>query len=152
MNERHDLGAMAKDIIDSNPYMTLGTADGSGRPWVSPVYYAHEGSEWFYWVSSPEATHSRNIAARPEVAIVIFDSRAPVGRGQGVYISALAEELSGDDLDRGIVIFSRRSEAHGAGGWTPEDVSPLARHRLYRATASEHYVLDEQDRRTPVRV
>jgi hypothetical protein len=86
------------------------------------------------------------------VAIVIFDSRAPVGRGQGVYISALAEELSGDDLDRGIVIFSRRSEAHGAGVWTPEDVSPLARHRLYRATASEHYVLDEQDRRTPVRV
>jgi nitroimidazol reductase NimA-like FMN-containing flavoprotein (pyridoxamine 5'-phosphate oxidase superfamily) len=119
MNERHDLGAMAKDIIDSNPYMTLGTADGSGRPWVSPVYYAHEGSERFYWVSSPEATHSRNIAARPEVAIVIFDSRAPVGRGQGVYMSALAEELSGDDLDTGIVIFSRRSEAHGGGRVDP---------------------------------
>jgi nitroimidazol reductase NimA-like FMN-containing flavoprotein (pyridoxamine 5'-phosphate oxidase superfamily) len=152
MNERHDLGAMAKDIIDSNPYMTLGTADGSGRPWVSPVYHAHEGYERFYWVSSPEATHSRNIAARPEVAIVIFDSRAPVGRGQGVYMSALAEELSGEELDTGIAIFSRRSEAHGAGGWTPEDVSPHARHRLYRATASEHYVLDEQDRRTPVRV
>ena len=32
MNERHDLGAMAKDIIDSNPYMRLGAEDGSGRP------------------------------------------------------------------------------------------------------------------------
>ena len=32
MNERHDLGAMAKDIIDSNPHMTLGTADRSGQP------------------------------------------------------------------------------------------------------------------------
>jgi uncharacterized protein YhbP (UPF0306 family) len=152
MSERHDLGAMAKDMIDSNPYMTLGTADGSGRPWVSPVYYAHEGSERFYWVSSPEATHSRNIAARPEVAIVIFDSRAPVGRGQGVYMSALAEELSGDDLDTGIAIFSRRSEAHGAGGWTAEDVRPPARHRLYRAIASEHSVLGPQDRRTPISV
>jgi nitroimidazol reductase NimA-like FMN-containing flavoprotein (pyridoxamine 5'-phosphate oxidase superfamily) len=150
MSERHDLGAMVKDIIDSNPYMTLGTADGSGRPWVSPVYYAHEGYERFYWVSSPEATHSRNIVARPEVAIVIFDSRAPVGRGQGVYMSALAEELSGDDLDRGIAIFSRRSEAHGAGGWTPEDVRPPTRHRLYRAAASEHSVLGPQDRRTRV--
>jgi nitroimidazol reductase NimA-like FMN-containing flavoprotein (pyridoxamine 5'-phosphate oxidase superfamily) len=152
MNERHDLGAMAKDIIDSNPYMTLGTADGSGRPWVSPVYYAHEGYERFYWVSSPEAIHSRNIAARREVAIVIFDSRAPVGRGQGVYMSALAEKLSGDDLDTGIAIYSRRSEAHRAGKWTPKDVRPPARHRLYRVTTSEHYVLDEQDRRTPVSV
>jgi nitroimidazol reductase NimA-like FMN-containing flavoprotein (pyridoxamine 5'-phosphate oxidase superfamily) len=116
MNQRHDLGAMAKDIIDSNPYMTLGTADGSGRPWASPVYYAPDGYAQFYWVSSPEATHSRNIAARPEVAIVIFDSRAPIGRGQGVYMSAMAEELLGDDLDTGIAIFSRRFEVYGAGG------------------------------------
>jgi len=31
-----------------------------------------------------------------------------------------------------------------------EDVSPQARHRLYRAIASEHFVLDPQDGRTPV--
>jgi uncharacterized protein YhbP (UPF0306 family) len=150
MNDHHDLGAMAKDIIDSNPYMTLATADGSGRPWVSPVYYAPDGYAEFYWVSSPEANHSRNIAARSEVAVVIFDSRAPVGRGQGVYMAALAEELTGADLDTGIAIFSRRSETHGAGGWTPEDVRPPARHRLYRAIASEHWVLGPQDRRTRV--
>src|SRR5918992_5975436 len=109
-----DLGAIAKAIIDSNLYLTLGTADEAGRPWVSPVYYATEGYAQFYWVSSPEATHSRNIASRPEVAIVVFDSRAPIGSGQGVYVSAIAEELTGADLDRGIAIFSRRSEAHGA--------------------------------------
>ena len=126
MNEHHDLGAMAKDIIDSNPYMTLGTADGSGRAWASPVYYAQEGYTVFYWVSSPEANHSRDLAARPEVAVVIFDSQAPVGRGQGVYMSALAETLSGDDLDRGIAIFSRRSEAHGVGGPRRTCARPLA--------------------------
>ena len=38
-----DLGAIAKAIIDSNLYLTLGTADEAGRPWVSPVYYATEG-------------------------------------------------------------------------------------------------------------
>ena len=150
MNERHDLAAMAKDIIDSNPYMTLGTADENGRPWVSPVYYAHEGYAQFCWVSSPEATHSRNIAARPEVGIVIFVSRAPIGSGQGVYVSAVAQELADTNLDTGIAIFSHRSEAHGAGGWNPEDVRPPARHRLYRATASEHWVLGAQDRRTRV--
>jgi uncharacterized protein YhbP (UPF0306 family) len=145
-----DLGAIARAIIDSNMYMTLGTADENGRPWVSPVYYVPEGYVDFYWVSSPEAKHSRNLAARPEVSIVIFDSRTPVGSGQGVYMSAVAEELMGDDIERGIAVFSRRSEAHGAGEWNLEDVRPPARHRLYRATASEHFVLDPQDRRMPV--
>jgi nitroimidazol reductase NimA-like FMN-containing flavoprotein (pyridoxamine 5'-phosphate oxidase superfamily) len=145
-----DLGAIARAIIDSNMYMTLGTADENGRPWVSPVYYAPEGYVDFYWVSSPEAKHSRNLAARPEVSIVIFDSRTPVGSGQGVYMSAVAEELMDDDIERGIAVFSRRSEAHGAGEWNLEDVRPPARHRLYRATASEHFVLDPQDRRMPV--
>jgi uncharacterized protein YhbP (UPF0306 family) len=145
-----DLGAIARAIIDSNMYMTLGTADENGRPWVSPVYYVPEGYVDFYWVSSPEAKHSRNLAARPEVSIVIFDSRTPVGSGQGVYMSAVAEDLMGDDIERGIAVFSRRSEAHGAGEWNLEDVRPPARHRLYRATASEHFVLDPQDRRMPV--
>jgi uncharacterized protein YhbP (UPF0306 family) len=149
---KQDLASVARDIIDSNAYMTLATADENGRPWASPVRYAAEGYAHFYWVSSPEARHSRNLAARPEVGVVIFDSQAPVGTGQGVYMSAIAEELAGTELDLGIGVFSRRSQAHGAGGWTREDVTPPARHRLYRATASEHYVLDDKDRRTLVSV
>ena len=143
---------MARAIIDSNLYMTLGTADEAGRPWVSPVYYAAAGYREFFWVSSPDASHSLNIAARPDVAIVIFDSRTPVGAGQAVYISAVAEELPGAELDQGISVFSRRSQAHGAGEWTRDDVTPPARHRLYRATASEHSVLGEKDERMPVTV
>jgi uncharacterized protein YhbP (UPF0306 family) len=149
MNEQ-ELRVIARTIIDDNLYMTLGTADEAGRPWVSPVYYAFAGYEEFFWVSSPEATHSRNLTGRPEISIVIFDSRVPINTGQGVYMSAVAGELPSDDLDRGIGIFSRRAEAHRASPWTRQDVSPPARHRLYRAIASEHFVLDPQDRRTPV--
>jgi pyridoxamine 5'-phosphate oxidase-like protein len=43
-----DLAAIARDVIDSNLYMTLGTADENGRPWVSPVYYAPERYAEFY--------------------------------------------------------------------------------------------------------
>jgi len=148
-----DLASVARTIVDSNMYMTLATADAAGRPWASPVWYAASGYAEFYWVSSPDARHSRNIAARPETAVVIFDSRAPVGTGQAVYVSAVAEELAGADLDRGIGVFSRASVAGGAGEWGPEDVRAPAPHRLYRAAASEHWVLDPDggpDRRTPV--
>jgi uncharacterized protein YhbP (UPF0306 family) len=150
VTHREELGAIAKAIIDSNRYLTLGTADESGLPWVSPVWYAPDEYRRFFWVSSPEARHSRNVAARPQVSIVIFDSQAPVGTGQGVYMSAVAEELTGDAVDQGIGIFSRRSVAQGAAAWAADDVRPPARHRLYRATASEHFVLGPQDQRTPV--
>ena len=156
MNQQEDLGAIARAIIEANLYMVLGTADETGRPWVSPVYYAAEGYIEFFWVSSPEATHSRNIAARPQVSIVVFNSQVPIGTGQGVYMSAVAEELEGDDLDRGIDVFSRRSQAHGAQReWTLADVRSPALYRLYRATASEHSLLDpaaSPDQRTPVTI
>jgi nitroimidazol reductase NimA-like FMN-containing flavoprotein (pyridoxamine 5'-phosphate oxidase superfamily) len=150
-----DLGAIARAIIDSNSYMVLATADESGLPWASPVWYAPSEYREFLWVSSPEARHSRNLASRPELAIVIFDSQVPVGAGQGVYMSAVADELSGDDLDRGIEIFSRRSEAQGARPWTREEVLPNTPYRLYRASVSEHSLLDpaaSPDRRTRVTV
>ncbi|MDQ4028081.1 MAG: pyridoxamine 5'-phosphate oxidase family protein [Actinomycetota bacterium] len=150
MRDESDLGGVARDIIDTNLYMTLGTADGAGRPWVSPVYYAPASYKEFFWVSSPEARHSRNLVTRSEVSIVIFDSRVPPGTGQGVYMSAVAPELNDVDFVRGIDLFSRRSQAHGVGPWGPEDVLPPARHRLYRAIASEHFVLGRGDERTPV--
>jgi hypothetical protein len=124
MTDHSELGANARAIIDSNLYMTLGTADEAGRPWVSPVYYAPAEYTEVFWVSAPEAQHSRNLAARPEVSIVIFDSQVPIGAGQGVYVSAFAAKSKGEDLDRGIVIFSRRSRAHGAREWTREQVMP----------------------------
>jgi len=149
MAEHEQLGALAKTIIDSNRYMTIGTADASGLPWVSPVWYAHADYRRFFWVSSPDAQHSRNVRTRPQLAIVIFDSHEP-GGWKAVYMSAVAEEL--EDVDEGIAIFSRRSEAQGMRAWTEADVRPPARHRLYRATASERFVLDDRDRRLPVQL
>jgi uncharacterized protein YhbP (UPF0306 family) len=142
MDRNEDLAATARSIIKSNLYMVLGTADESGQPWVSPVYYAAEGYADFYWVSSPDARHSRNLAARPHIRIVVFDSQVPIDTGQGVYMAAVAEELTGAEVDRSIGIFSRSSLGHGGSEWKLEDVEAPSPYRLYRATATEHSVLD----------
>jgi hypothetical protein len=146
VDQQLDLTAVARLMIDSNMYMVLGTADGSGRPWVSPLYFAADGYTEFFWVSSPEATHSRNISVRPEVGIVIFDSRVPIGTGQGVYMPAAAEQVTGAELHRGIDVFSRRSLEHGGTAWTRNDVQAEAGVRLYRATATEHSMLAKDGR------
>jgi hypothetical protein len=146
---QQDLGSLAKAIIDSNMYMVLGTADESGGPWATPVYFGHFEYREFYWISSPEVKHSRNIAVRPQISIVIFDSQAPVGKGQAVYISAIAEALTDVNLDRGLDIYNGRflnPGEHGVKLIQSEDVRAPGLYRLYRAAALEHWVLDPAGR------
>jgi nitroimidazol reductase NimA-like FMN-containing flavoprotein (pyridoxamine 5'-phosphate oxidase superfamily) len=153
MTRHDDVAAIARSVIGSGLYMVLGTGDEAGTPWVTPVYYAHEGYTTFHWVSSPEAKHSANLAARPEISIVIFDSGAPIYAGQAVYMSAVAEGLTGEGANAAIETFSRRSQVHGADAWTLADVRPPADLRLYRATASAQWILEPgapSDRRVPV--
>jgi nitroimidazol reductase NimA-like FMN-containing flavoprotein (pyridoxamine 5'-phosphate oxidase superfamily) len=145
-----DPAATAKAIIDANLYMVLGTADERGQPWVSPVYYAPVDYREFIWVSRPETLHSHNLLGRPEISIVIFDSSVPIGTGQGVYMAATAEEVTGDERVTAIDVFSRRTLGHGGREWTLEDVEQSAEIRLYHATASAHYILGSIDRLVPV--
>jgi nitroimidazol reductase NimA-like FMN-containing flavoprotein (pyridoxamine 5'-phosphate oxidase superfamily) len=132
--------------LPASPYMTLATADAGGVPWASPVWFATEDERVFYWVSDPNARHSRNIAARPEIAIVIFDSTVTPGDAQAVYMAARAEQVEPAQLD----VFNRVSEAQGLRPWTREDVTAPAKHRLYRATATERYRLGPRDERVPL--
>jgi len=139
--------AKARAIIDDGAFMTLATADANGVPWASPVWYAPDGYSELLWVSDPNARHSRNIAVRPEIAIVIFDSRQTPGDGLAVYMEARAGQVGADRLGA----FNTRGAAQGLPEWGPEKVREPARHRLYRAVVSEHWVLrDDIDERVPV--
>jgi len=145
-----DPAEVAKRIIQANVYMTLATADREGRPWVSPVWFAHEDFARFAWVSKPDARHSQNIAARPEVAVVIFDSTVGAGGAEAVYADARAERLDGADEERWIDVFNCRSEALGWPSWSVDDVRAPAGLRLYLATASALSVLGPDDDRLAV--
>ena len=145
-----DPDAVARAVFAGNRYMVLGTAGADGRPWTTPVWYAREGYEELYWVSKPGARHSRNIAARPPVSIVVFDSQVAVGSASAVYMQAVAGELEGADLEHGLEVFERESVAQGLRIWTMSDVTAPARHRLYRAAVSEQWVLGPRDERLPV--
>ena len=138
---------IVRGIVDAGLYMVLATADGDGRPWSSPVYFAHVDCREFVWVSSPDVRHSRNIAVRPEVGIAVFDSSAAIGTGQGAYMSAVAEAVEeADAAERALEVFSRRSLTHGGRVWTLDDVRGDSGMRLYRAVAVEHSILAKDGR------
>lgn len=146
-----DRDDVARRIIDANAYMTLATADATGTPWPSPVWFAHDRYQRFVWVSRPDARHSRNLVGRPEVGVVMFDSTVPIGNGQAVYVEATARLAPDAELEGLLAIFSARSTAQGGAPWQPGDVSPESAFRLYVADAAAHFVLDGHDRRVVVR-
>ena len=134
------------ELIKASRYMVLATADADGVPWASPVWFATEDGRVLYWISDPDARHSRNIAARPEIAIVIFDSRVTPGEATAVYMKARAEQCGTEGFD----VFARESEAQGLWVTKPEDVVAPAKHRLYRAVAVEQTMLGPGDARIPL--
>lgn len=143
----------ARAIVDANSYMTLATSDADGAPWASPVWFAHQQYETFLWISQPGARHSRNIAARRDIAIVIFDSTASPRQRNAVYLEATADVVPDAELTAAIADYSTRSLALGLEALKLEEVTGDALWRLYRARPVAAYVLeDEHDRRVVVKL
>ncbi len=147
-----DLDA-ARAIVDASSYMTLATADAAGVPWASPVWFAHDRYETFVWMSEPGARHSRNIAVRRDIAIVIFDSTVAPDRRNAVYVEAIAAVVPDAELEDAVTTYAARSVARGQETLTVDEVSGGSPWRLSRARASAIFVLeDEHDRRAPVQL
>ncbi|GAA1477141.1 hypothetical protein GCM10009623_15870 [Nocardioides aestuarii] len=144
-----ELVERAQRLLEANQYLTLATADASGRPWSSTVWYAAwqpapSADAWsleLVWLSLPAAQHSQNLEARPDVGISIFDSGQPAGTGDGLQLAARAELVPDDRLDEAAAVFSAASLAAGGGPWTRAQVSEPARPRLWVARPVAAYVL-----------
>ena len=126
-----DRNEMARRVIDGNHYLVLGTVDPDGSPRLSPVFYTPARYTDLYWISSPTTHHSRNIADRPAVEIVIFDSSVPVGDGECVYLAATATQVDDDEVDE--VIGEAFRPRAGAQAIPADELRGAARRRLYRA-------------------
>lgn len=119
--------------------MVLGTVDPSGRPRVSPVWFSLVDHRDVYWLSSPTAHHSRNIEERPQVSIVVFDSRADPHTGQAVYLEATAGQVPDGEL--AVACAEAFRDVADELSYTPAALrdEPFALYRA-RVTASEVHV------------
>jgi hypothetical protein len=138
------LRAHARALVEANLYLTLGTADPDGRPWLTPVYFAPVAGRTFRWVSAIDARHSRNLAERPAVSVVVFDSTVAPYHGRAVYAAGEARVVADGDVDPALENYPRR-DARGAARLTREDVTAPSSYRLYEFTAAEMWVLCPRD-------
>jgi hypothetical protein len=91
MEERHLTSAV--QIFKEMKYMTIATICADGSPWNTPVAPTPGKDLIFRWGSNEESTHSQNIRREKRVFVVVYDSHAPEGAGEGIYMRGEAEEL-----------------------------------------------------------
>lgn len=136
-----ELTAHARDLVKANRYLTLSTLDGEARPWSSPVYFAADSDlRTFYWVSGQTCRHSRNLAVRPQVSLVVFDSTVAPYHGRCLYAVGTAAVCSPAELELGLTVYPGAS-ARGGSPVAREDVTGSSPWRLYRALVSDRWVL-----------
>ena len=142
-----DAVSHALTLLAENRYVVLATADADGNPWATPVWFAHDGLDRLVWVSWPGAQHSQNIAARPDVALTVFDSGVTPGDGAAFYATARAARVPRPagrrrtrDLRRA---FAGPEPDQSFGSWERARVTGEARLRLYVADVVDAWVLDQ---------
>ena len=128
-----DASRKARRLIEVTPFLTLATADASGKPWSCPVYFAHDQAFALYWVSYRETVHSANIRVRPQVGISIL-GEPPDHEGDGVYLDAVAAELDDRaEVERAIEVRRTRPQDRRFAVTSPADVLGDAAWRIYLA-------------------
>jgi nitroimidazol reductase NimA-like FMN-containing flavoprotein (pyridoxamine 5'-phosphate oxidase superfamily) len=135
-----ELNEMARQVLDSNRYLVLGTVEDDGSPRLSPVYFTPARYRDLYWVSSPDARHSQNVRARPEVQIVVFDSSTLPGQSEAIYLSATAREVPRDELTEAVLDAAFDPETRGGRAFSVDELSGSGDLRLYVATATTYEV------------
>lgn len=101
-----DLTQQARNIIDTSLYLTLATADKN--PWVAPLFFARDESYNFYFISSVNSLHAKQIQKNPHVAVAIFDSRQKEGTGTGLQIEATCSLLEESEYEKIIPYYLKK--------------------------------------------
>ena len=146
-----DLAAHARAVIDANLYLTLGTVDEAGLPWTTPVYFAPAGDRELHWMSAVESRHSRHIAVRPQVSLVVFDSSVTPGHGRAVYGVGEARELADHEIDVALQTYPRRDDPD-VRFYSREEVAAPSEFRMYAARLSSLWVLCPREPGRPCRM
>jgi hypothetical protein len=134
-----DASRKARRLIEATCHMTIATADASGKPWSSPLFFVHDDAFTFFWVSYSGALHSANIRIRPQVAITIL-GRPPDHEGDGVYVDAEAAELNDvGEVERAIRVLRKRPQDKKFMVSSTADVLGDAAWRIYKAIPKTVY-------------
>ncbi|MGA3027397.1 MAG: pyridoxamine 5'-phosphate oxidase family protein [Bryobacteraceae bacterium] len=100
-------------LLEGESTLVLATAANDGTPVATPLFYYPDHELDLYWLSAPGSRHSRNLSARPRVAVAVF---APVSHWKeirGVQMEGAADAVTDPATRAAILARYRRRFALG---------------------------------------
>lgn len=138
------LRRIAQNIISSNVYLTLATADR--EPWAAPLFYCTDDEYNFYFISQLDSLHTQHILKNPRVAFAIFDSHQKEGEGNGVQGSGQVKLLENEaEIIEALKYFQTDFIELNV-----EDLKSTAAYRLFKLTP-EHFYIRDPDEQSDIR-
>lgn len=137
-----------KEIIASNIYLTLATADGD--PWAATLFYAVSDTYTFYFISQMDSLHTQHILKNPNVAFSIFDSHQKEGIGNGVQGFGKAYRVDENNLKEAFKWYHTTFIPMNA-----ESFKGAAPYRFFKIVPERFYILDPEaptDKRVEVKL
>ena len=116
MTKQVSLKKIARNILNTNQYMTLGTVNEGGKAWVSPMVYAFDGSYNLYFISLMSSSHAKSIKKDPVLSAAIFDSHQLNGEGVGLQILGEAQVVPARDFAKAFKCCVSRKFPYGGSG------------------------------------
>lgn len=89
-----DIRERIKEVLAKTHLMSLGVVDAQG-PWVADVVFIYDDDMNIYWMSDPEARHSKAILKNNRVAGSITHSTQSKEPNFGIQFEGVAEQLEG---------------------------------------------------------
>lgn len=136
----------AKAIISKILYITIATVSPKGQPWNTPVYSAFDEDYNFYWNSDQNGQHSKNIDQNSKVFLVIYDSNAPEGTGEGVYIQAKVYMITNKiEIEKAIVLLEKRKTKPSSKFESVDEFMGEYPRRVYKAVPEKFWINGDSD-------
>ena len=103
-----DIKKLIREILEKGHLMTLATVD-EGGVWACDVIYIYDDELNIYWMSDPDARHSRAILENENVAGTITAS----GAGEdnlGIQFEGKAQKIDGPRYDLALKHYAKRKK------------------------------------------
>lgn len=127
--------------LDEVVVMNVATVSGE-QPWCATVLFAADNAHEIFWLSSPDARHSKEIAANDRVAVTIAPPYQYGQAWQGLQIEGTVKEVAPEETEEQFQAYAERFRAH----YRLSDIlNGMDNTRLYRLKPSLFVLYDEEN-------
>jgi uncharacterized protein len=102
-------------LLEDSIICSIATVTSNGHAYISDVYFSYSPEMDFYFISSPDTVHCRNIAGNPTMALSVHRPQREWGNpDHGVQLFGHCREARDAERAAAVAVYAKRFPAYAA--------------------------------------